>query len=303
MLRSLLLHLSKSESARSLLSRNSFGRLLAQRFIAGEELDDAVRVVRRLNQQGLAATLDYLGEEVTEPAAAHDAGATYVNLLDRIAGEGLRSHISIKLTQLGLALDPDLAREQLRLLTRRAVYHQNFVRIDMEGSTYVDNTLRLFREVDAPRETLGLVIQSYLHRSERDVGELLRVGARIRLVKGAYNEPAEIAFRAKSDVDANFMKLMKMLLSSGGYHAIATHDTRMIAATQDFARARHLGPDRFEFQMLYGIRRQLQRDLAARGYRVRVYVPFGKQWYPYFMRRLAERPANVLFLARQIFRR
>jgi proline dehydrogenase len=303
MLRSLLLYLSEHESARKLLSHNTLGRRLAQRFIAGEELDDAVRTVRRLNQEGLDATLDYLGEEVAEPAAAREAGAIYVALLDRIAAEGLRSHVSIKLTQLGLAVSLELAREQLKAVADRAIYHQNFVRIDMEGSAYVRNTLRLFREVDAPRDALGVVIQSYLYRSQKDVEELLKMGARVRLVKGAYKEPPKIAFPAKSDVDASFVKLMKMLLSSGGYHAIATHDTRMIAATETFARAQNLSTDRSEFQMLYGIRRQLQRDLAARGYHVRVYVPFGKQWYPYFMRRLAERPANLLFLAKQLFRR
>jgi proline dehydrogenase len=303
MLRSLLLYLSKNQSARALLTENSFAHRLARRFIAGEEPDDAVRAVRRLNQQGLDATLDYLGEQVNEPGAAREAAATYVELLDRIASERLRSHVSVKLTQLGLTLGADIALEQLRSITARSLYHRNFVRIDMEGSGYVEDTLRLFHEVDAPRDTLGLVIQSYLYRSEKDVNDLLRVGARMRLVKGAYKEPPEVAFPAKSDVDANFVKLMKLLLSSGGYHAIATHDIRMIAATEDFARACRLGPDRFEFQMLYGIRRQLQRDLAARGHRVRVYVPFGRQWYPYFMRRLAERPANVLFLANQLFRK
>jgi len=303
MLRSLLLYLSEHESARKLLSHNTLGRRLAQRFIAGEELDDAVRTARRLNEEGLDATLDYLGEEVAEPAGAREAGAMYVALLDRIAAEGLRSHVSIKLTQLGLTISPELACEQLRAVADRAIYHQNFVRIDMEGSAYVDNTLRLFGEVDAPRDALGVVIQSYLYRSEKDVEELLKMGARVRLVKGAYKEPPEIAFPAKSDVDTSFVKLMKMLLSSGGYHAIATHDTRMITATENFARAQNLSTDRFEFQMLYGIRRQLQRNLAARGYHVRVYVPFGRQWYPYFMRRLAERPANVLFLAKQFFRK
>lgn len=302
MLRPLLLDLSEREGLKNFLSRRALGRRLAARFIAGENLEDAVRAVRALNAEGFGATLDYLGESVHAEAAASNACRIYLDVLDRLAAEGLRSHVSIKLTQLGLAMDEALARRHLAALCDCAARHRNFIRIDMEGSAYTESTLRVFREVSVPSDVLGVVIQSYLYRSEKDVEELVRLGARVRLVKGAYQEPPELAFPSKADVDRNFIKLMEMLLAGGGYHAIATHDEKMIAATLDFARRRGIGADRFEFQMLYGIRRQLQRDLLRQGFRVRVYVPYGKQWYAYFMRRLAERPANVIFLLRNLVR-
>ncbi len=303
MLRSLLLWLSEKEAPKKLLTNWSLGRRLAARFIAGEELDDAVRAVRALNAEGFDATLDYLGEAVHEAPAATEACRIYLQMLDRIAAEKLRSHISIKLTQLGLAIDESLAQKHLAALVESATRHQTFIRIDMEGSAYTEATLRVFRQAQAPREALGIAIQTYLYRSERDVESLVSCGARIRLVKGAYQEPPEIAFPHKTDVDASFVKLMQMLLASGAYHALATHDDHLVAATRAFAKSRGLTPDKFEFQMLYGIRRQLQRDLVREGYRVRVYVPYGRQWYAYFMRRLAERPANALFLARNLFRK
>jgi len=303
LLRSFLLYLSELETARHLLTRSGSGQRMARRFIAGEDLEDAVGAVHRLNDEGFEATLDYLGERVAEPAAAEEASRVYLGLLDRLHREGLRSHVSVKLTQLGLGIDGEQTRRLLGAIAERAASHHNFVRIDMEGSAYTESTLRLFRQVNAPRDALGVVIQSYLRRSERDVEELLAGGARIRLVKGAYKEPPELAFPHKADVDRNFVKLMERLLASGGYHAIATHDPRLIAATKAYAQAHGLSADRFEFQMLYGIRRHLWRELLRQGYRVRVYVPYGKQWYAYFMRRLAERPANVLFLARNLFRR
>ena len=302
MLRAFLLYLSEQETPKEFLTRTALGRRLARRFIAGEALDDAVAAVCRLNAEGFDATLDYLGESVAEPAAAEEACRVYLAILDRIASEGLRSHISVKLTQLGLAIDGALARRHLEAISARAAEHRNFVRIDMEGSAHTESTLKIFREVNAPREVLGIAIQSYLYRSEQDARALVGCGARIRLVKGAYQEPPDVAYPRKQDVDGNFAKLMEMLLASGSYHAIATHDSSIIAATLQFARAHALAPERFEFQMLYGIRRQLQRELLRRGYRVRVYVPYGKQWYPYFMRRLAERPANLLFLLRNLFR-
>lgn len=301
MLRSFLLYLSDRESPKRILTQGSLRRPLTERFIAGEELDDAMRVVRRLNREGMEATLDYLGESVREESMAKEALQVYLGILDRLAAEGLRSHVSVKLTQLGLAIEEALAQRHLQALVQSAARHGNFVRVDMEGSAYTESTLRVFRRIDAPREALGIVIQSYLYRSERDVEDLLKFGARIRLVKGAYQEPPSVAFPRKSDVDRNFIKLMQALLSSGVYHAIATHDTRVIDAAKEFARARNLRTDQFEFQMLYGIRRQLQRDLPREGYRVRIYVPFGKQWYGYFMRRLAERPANLMFLLRNLF--
>lgn len=302
MLRSLLLYLSEKEGPKNFLAGHSWGRRLAGRFIAGEDLEDAVRAVRALNAEGFDVTLDYLGESVGDRGAAAEACQVYLGLLDRLAAHGLRSHVSIKLTQLGLAIGEAVALRHLAALAERAARHHNFIRIDMEGSAFTESTLRVFRQLNAPRHLLGVVIQSYLHRSEKDVEELLKLGARVRLVKGAYQEPPELAFPKKADVDRNFVKLMEMLLASGGYHAIATHDEHLIAATREFARAHGLGPDRFEFQMLYGIRRRLLRALLRQGFRARVYVPYGKQWYAYFMRRLAERPANLLFLLRNMFR-
>jgi len=302
MLRSLLLYLSEREGPKRLLTSASIGRRLARRFIAGEDLEDAVRAVRQLNAEGFDVTLDCLGESVKAASEAEEACRTYLTVLDRIAAEKLQSHISVKLTQLGLALDPGLTARLLNTLWQRAAEHRTFVRIDMESSAYVEKTLTIFSQANAPRDALGIVIQSYLYRSEKDVEDLILLGARVRLVKGAYQEPPSVAFPDKADVDASLVRLMEMLLSSTTYHAIATHDPRMIAATEAFAREKGLSPDRFEFQMLYGIRRQLQRDLLRRGYRVRVYVPYGTHWYPYFMRRLAERPANLLFLLQNLVR-
>ncbi len=302
MLRSLLLYLSERETPKNLLSRSRVGRRMAGRFIAGDSLDNAVRAVRHLNHDGFEATLDHLGEAVTNAEAAEQAAQDYLGLIDCIASESLRSTVSIKLTQLGLAIEEDLALRLLRSIAERARQCGTFVRIDMESSNYVDATLRVFRNLDAAPDTVGIVIQSYLYRSQEEVEQLLKMGARIRLVKGAYREPPAVAFQRKSDVDRNFVRLMKMMLASESYHAIATHDPALISATRDFARARHLLPSRFEFQMLYGIRRDLQRQLLRQGYRVRLYVPYGSEWYPYFMRRLAERPANLFFLLRNLLR-
>jgi len=302
MLRSLLLYLSECESPKKLLTRYSLGRRLAARFIAGEELQDALGVIRRLNGEGFTVTLDCLGESVYKPAEAEAACQTYLELLDRLAAEGLSSHVSVKLTQLGLAIDEALARRHLTRLAERAAQHRNFVRVDMEGSAFTEATLRVFRAVDAPRDVMGIALQAYLRRTEADVEELLKCGVRIRLVKGAYKEPPDICFPRKRDVDRNFQNLTEKLLASGVYHAIATHDEQIIAATERFARQQGIAPDRFEFQLLYGIRRQLQCELLKQGWRVRVYVPYGREWYPYFMRRLAERPANLFFLMRHLFR-
>lgn len=302
MLRALLLYLSERKTARRILTRLPAARKLPQRFIAGETLEDALASIRRLNRAGFDVTLDHLGESVTKPEDAEATCRGYLDVLDRLQNEGLRANISIKLTALGLALDESITLRHLATLVERARQYRTFVRIDMEGSAYTESTLRVFRLANAPRDLLGIVIQAYLYRSEKDVDDLVATGARVRLVKGAYNEPAEIAFAKKADADANFVKLMQKLLGSGAYHAIATHDPAMIAATRDFARAHNIGPDRFEFQMLYGVGRRLQRQLLQQGYRVRIYVPYGHQWYPYFMRRLAERPANLLFLLRSLLR-
>jgi proline dehydrogenase len=302
MLRSLLLYLSEREGLKKLLTGNPVGRRLASRFIAGEDLEDALRVIRRLNNEGFLVTLDCLGESVHEAAAAESACETYLHLLDRLAAEKLDSHVSVKLTQLGLAIDEGLARRNLARLAESAARYNNFVRVDMEGSTFTEATLRVFCSVDAPRNVLGLAIQSYLHRTEADVEELLKRGVRIRLVKGAYKEPPDIAFARKRDVDTNYRRLTEKLLASGIYHAIATHGERIIAATGGFAREHKISPESFEFQLLYGIRRQLQRALVRQGWRVRLYVPYGREWYAYFMRRLAERPANLFFLMRNLLR-
>jgi len=302
MLRPILIYLSQKQTPKKILTGHALGRRMAARFIAGEELEAALAVIRRLNAEGFMVTLDLLGESVEEAAEAEAACQAYVRLLDRLAAEGLSSHVSVKLTQLGLAIDEELACRHLSLICECAARHHNFVRVDMEGSAFTESTLRVFRAVSAPRDVVGIVIQSYLYRSQKDVEELLKCGARIRLVKGAYDEPREIAFHRKKDVDANFSRLMAMMLSSGIYHAIATHDARLIAETRHYARAHHIPPDRYEFQLLYGIRRDLQRDLLRQGERVRLYVPYGHQWYSYFMRRLAERPANMLFLLRNLFR-
>jgi proline dehydrogenase len=275
---------------------------MAARFIAGEELEDALEVIRRLNAEGFTVTLDLLGESVREAGEAEAACEAYARLLDRLAAKGLNSHISVKLTQLGLTISEDLACRNLTAICERAARHHNFVRVDMEGSAFTEATLRVFRAVGAPRDVAGAVIQSYLYRSEKDVEELLKCGVRIRLVKGAYDEPGEIAYRRKRDVDRSFSRLMAMMLSSGIYHAIATHDERLIAEAQQYAREHQISPERYEFQLLYGIRRDLQRELLRQGERVRLYVPYGHQWYSYFMRRLAERPANMLFLLRNLFR-
>jgi len=275
---------------------------MAARFIAGEELETALEVIRRLNAEGFMVTLDLLGESVGQAAEAEAACQAYIQLLDRLAAERLDSHVSVKLTQLGLAIDEELACRHLSMLCECAARYRNFVRVDMEGSAFTESTLRVFRAVNASRDVVGVVIQSYLYRSEKDVEGLLKSGARIRLVKGAYDEPREIAFQRKKDVDRNYSRLMAMLLASGIYHAIATHDARLIAEARAYARAHSIPPERYEFQLLYGIRRDLQRELLRQGERVRLYVPYGHQWYSYFMRRLAERPANMLFLLRNLVR-
>ncbi|HEY6447144.1 MAG TPA: proline dehydrogenase family protein [Acidobacteriaceae bacterium] len=258
-----------------------------------------------LQSQGFAVTLDSLGENVSSPDQARHSGEIYQQLLDAIAQRGLNANVSLKLTQMGMDLSPGLALEVVAGLVGQATRLGSFVRVDMEGTPYTEATIDLVRRLHAIPENrghIGIVIQAYLRRSAGDIATLLADGIRIRLCKGAYQEPPELAFPAKSDVDANFVALMKTLLKSGVYHGIATHDEAMIAATKRFAQAERIDRSSFEFQMLYGVRRDLQRKLVQEGYRVRVYVPFGDEWYPYFMRRLAERPANVIFLAKNFFR-
>ncbi|HEX2713710.1 MAG TPA: proline dehydrogenase family protein [Candidatus Acidoferrales bacterium] len=302
MMRAVLLKLSDSRRLARWVTSNRVSRQLARRFVAGEELDDAIGAARACNQAGLKATLDYLGEHVETEADARRARDTYLSIFDRIAQERLDANVSLKLTQLGLDLGEEFSQGLVEAIVARAEGYGNFVRIDMEGSAYTERTIELVKRVRAKSASVGAVIQSYLYRSEQDVKDLLAVGCRIRLCKGAYKEPPQIAFPEKADVDANYIKLTELLLSSGIYHAIATHDPHMIAAAREFAARHALGKERFEFQMLYGIRTDLQQKLVRDSYRVRIYIPYGRDWFPYFMRRLAERPANLTFFVRQLFR-
>ncbi|MGN6672867.1 MAG: proline dehydrogenase family protein [Thermomicrobiales bacterium] len=305
MLRPFFIYLSHQEWGYRLLLSNPLTRAMAWRFVAGEQIDDALAAVRALNAKGIRATLDQLGENVTSAADAVAAASAAIDALEQIHAARVESHISVKLTHFGFDLSPDLCRAQLRRVLARARDLGNFVRIDMEGSPYTQATLDLF---DAMRdefgaETVGIVIQSYLRRSQEDIACLIASGSRVRLVKGAYDEPATIAYPHKDDVDRAYRIQMEQLLARGNYPALATHDERLIGRAQGFAAAEGIGADRFEFQMLYGIRRDLQERLAHEGYNVRCYVPYGTQWYPYFMRRLAERPANLIFIAGNLLRR
>jgi proline dehydrogenase len=302
MLRALLLELAKSPRLRRWIASNGTTRRLAQRFVPGEDLAPALEAARRSNRAGMAVSLDQLGENVLSREDAERARRAYTEALDRIAAENLDANVSLKLTHLGLALGDEFGAEQLRLVTQHAAALRNFVRVDMEGSEYTDRTLRIVKQARAETDAVGTVIQAYLYRSEKDIEDLLRIGCRIRLVKGAYKEPSEIAFPRKKDVDANYLKLMRLLLPSGIYNALATHDPEMIDAAIRFAAEQGITKDKFEFQMLYGIRSDLQSRLVREGYRVRVYIPYGQDWFPYFMRRLAERPANLLFFARNLLR-
>jgi proline dehydrogenase len=278
-------------------------RRLATRFVAGETLEDALSVCRKLNAEGLAITLDHLGESVTTLAEAAAARDVYLRALAALDEAGIEGNVSLKLTQFGVDLSLEECRANVGRLVRRAAELSGFVRVDMESSEYTQRTLDLVAGLHSGYRAVGVVIQSYLHRSKEDVELLCARGIRVRLCKGAYLEPASVAFPRKADVDRNFVELTKILLDRGTYPAIATHDERMIEAAKAYAAQKGIPRDAFEFQMLYGIRRDLQTRLIAGGYRVRLYVPFGKAWYPYYMRRLAERPANVFFILRNLFRR
>lgn len=304
-LRSAFIALSHNRPIRSFSERSSLGNKLSSRFVAGLEIDDALRVAEQVNRQGMFVTLDSLGESVTTEAEALRSADVYHRLLDEIAARKLKSNISVKLTQMGLTQDPALAERIAANLTQHARATGNFVRIDMEDSSLTQVTMDIVRRLHAQpdmADAVGIVIQSYLFRSHSDIEQLIADGIRVRLCKGAYKEPPEVAFPRKADVDANYIKLSNLLLQSPIYHGLATHDENMIAAAKSFAAAHNIPPSHFEFQMLFGVRRDLQRKLVAEGYNVRVYVPFGREWYPYFMRRLAERPANVFFIARQLLR-
>ena len=302
-MRALLLRLSESKRLAPLMMHNGASRRVARRFVAGETLDDAVEAAREVNRRLQLASLDLLGENVSDEAGAGRAAEGYLAVFDRIAQERLDANVSLKLTQLGLDLSEDLCLELLEKIVAHATSQGNFVRIDMEGSAYTRRTVEIAKRVRAHYTGVGTVMQAYLYRTEKDVQDLLAAGCRLRLCKGAYKEPPEVAFPKKSDVDANYVKLMKMLLLSGIYHGIATHDPAMIEATKGFAREQNIKRDQFEFQMLYGIRADLQEKLVRDGFRVRVYIPYGVDWFPYFMRRLAERPANVAFFLRNLLPR
>jgi proline dehydrogenase len=302
-MRSLLLHLSESKRLAPWIMRNGLSRRVSKRFVAGETLDEAIAAAYAVNRAGPSVSLDLLGENVSDEAGARRAAEGYLAMFDRIAREKLDANVSLKLTQLGLDLSESLCQDLLENIVEHAMNQGNFVRIDMEGSAYTQRTVEIAKRARAKHAGVGTVMQSYLYRAEQDVRDLLAAGCRLRLCKGAYNEPPEIAFPKKKDVDANYVKLMKLLLPSGIYHGIATHDPAMIQATKDFAREKTIGRDAFEFQMLYGIRTDLQHRLVREGYRLRVYIPFGTDWFPYFMRRLAERPANLLFFARSLLPR
>ncbi len=275
----------------------------AKRFVAGKTAEEGMKAVKILNSKNIMATLDILGENVTDKKMAEKATMEYISLLEKIHEEKINSSISLKLTQLGIDIDYDFCKENLEKIVKKAIIYGNFVRIDMEGSKYTERTISMFKElVKKYGNSVGAVIQAYLFRSEKDVNELIKLNARVRLCKGAYKEPPTIAYKKKSDVDKNYIKLMEKLLLHGNYPAIATHDEKIINHAKEFARNNKIGKEKFEFQMLYGIRPKLQEKLANE-YNVRVYVPFGKNWFPYYMRRLRERKENVFFLLKNLFRR
>ena len=276
---------------------------LSRRFVAGDTLGEALTVSQKLNSEGLTVTLDHLGESVSTLEEAAEARDVYVRTLDAIQSSAIQGNVSLKLTQFGLDLSYPQCLANVEQLVKRAAEHNTFVRVDMESSGYADRTLDIVTGLHERYGSVGVVIQAYLYRSRSDIEMLNARSIRVRLCKGAYLEPASVAFQHKAEVDRSFVELMKLLLDHGIYPAIATHDEAMIAETKAYAAERNAGRDSFEFQMLYGIRRDLQRKLIAEGYRVRLYVPFGRAWYPYYMRRLAERPANVFFILRNLFRR
>jgi proline dehydrogenase len=302
--RSALIYLSRREGLKEFAARFSLFRKLTTRFIAGETIDEAIAAIREVNAHGCTASFDHLNEGVTNARATEAEVTEYLNVLARIDETAIKSNVSIKLTQFGLEIDPELAYRNARRIVADAKQRGNFVRVDMEGSNVTQVTLDIFNRLRSEFELndVGIVVQSYLYRTKEDVAALLKIPARIRLCKGAYNEPAAVAYPDKKDTDDNYVRVMQMLLGSGIYHGIATHDPKMIDATIDFTQREGIAKDAFEFQMLYGIRRDLQEQLARDGYGMRVYVPYGKHWYPYFMRRLAERPANIWFVLKNLWK-
>jgi proline dehydrogenase len=303
MLRNLLLFLSRERRLRRWTETSLIAQRLASRFVAGAVMEDALRVCRRVNGEGISATLDYLGENVGTIDEAVQYRNAYIRALGAILANGIESNVSLKLTQFGIDVDEDACRKNVCAVVTYAAETNSFVRVDMESSAYTDRTLRLVEDLHAQYGACGTVIQAYLYRSAQDIERLNARRIRVRLCKGAYLEPSEVAFPHKGDVDRNYLKLARVLLAEGNYPAIATHDEAIIRQVIFDCRRNAISADRFEFQMLYGIRRDLQRKLVTDGYRLRLYIPYGEAWYPYFMRRLAERPANLIFLGKNLFRR
>ena len=296
MLKDTLLYLAQNENLRNFVVHNKATRGVSRRFVAGEALDEAVQATRGLNQRGIRVALDLLGENVSDEKEAQAAARNYIDALDSIKQSGMDANVSIKLTALGLDISQDLCEQNVQTILEHAKEQGTFVCIDMEASAYTEQTVNIVLRMHKQFEQVGTVIQSYLHRSKKDIEQLIAEGVCVRLVKGAYKEPAEIAFQQKSEVDQNYVQLMLMLLARGNYPAIASHDESIINAATNFVRDHGISKQAFEFQMLYGIRRDLQEKLVQKGYDMRVYVPYGSQWYPYLMRRMAERPANLVFV-------
>ena len=298
MLRAGLLWLSEQPRVFRFVRSNGLARRFASRFVAGETIDSAILALKDLNAAGISASLDLLGESVRSAEEARAAQASYLELLDRIRSAQADSNVSVKLTQMGLDIDEGLCVANLRAIMSRAKQYHSFVRLDMEGSAYTERTLELFTRTFYPEfgQTTGVVLQSYLRRTARDVETMIGLAARVRLCKGAYKEPATVAFPGKADVDANYVACMEQLMERGNYPGLATHDEKIIEQAKAFARRKKIPAERFEFQMLYGVRRDLQMKLKKEGWNLRVYVPYGTHWYPYLMRRLAERPANITFI-------
>jgi proline dehydrogenase len=306
MFRAFFIALSESRMLRSVAERSAIGRRMSGRFVAGMTVEDALAATVATNARGMSVSVDNLGENVTNLEEARHSAQLYHEMIDELTKRKLNANVSMKLTHMGLDLDEGVATQIANELVAHATRVNNFVRVDMEGSPYTQKTLDIVYDLHGrPGNAghVGAVIQAYLRRSEQDVRELCAKGIRIRLCKGAYKEAADIAYQEKSEVDGNFVALMKILLKSGVYHGIATHDPKMIDATIDFARREKIPASAFEFQMLYGVRRDLQEQLVKDGWGMRVYIPFGTEWYPYLMRRLAERPANAIFILKNLFRR
>lgn len=302
--RSVLLFLARQNKLKDFAASFKPFKKMTTRFVAGENIEEAIKAIKTLNDIGCTASFDHLNESVSSVEETKGEVEEYLKILRLIDETGIKSNVSIKLTQFGLEIDPELAYTNVREVVAEAHKRGNFVRVDMEQSSVTQITIDIFKRLRAEFDlnTVGIVLQSYLRRTQDDVDDMLKIPSRIRICKGAYKEPAEVAFPEKKDVDDNYVKVMEKLLSSGVYHGIATHDPKMIDATIKFSEEKGIDKSKFEFQMLYGIRRDLQEKLAKDGYNMRVYVPYGKHWYPYFMRRLAERPANVWFVMKNMLK-